>query len=92
MKLLDPTVPSSHSERHRAPPLTSLEGLTIGLLSNAKLNADNLLNQTAKVLVAGFGGKVLPIRYKHNPSAPAPTETLTGLSPECDYLITAAGD
>ena len=92
MKLLDPTVPSSHPELHRAPPLASLEGLTIGLLSNAKLNADSLLNETAKVLNARFGGKILPIRYKHNPSAPAPAETLTGLSPECDYLITAAGD
>ena len=32
------------------------------------------------------------LQHKNNPSAPAPTETLTGLSPECDYLLTATGD
>ena len=92
MKLIDPTVKVMQQDNQRAPVLNNLEGLTIGLLSNAKLNADLLLQETALRLQQRFGGKVLPLRYKRNPSAPAPAEILTNLSPECDYLITAAGD
>ncbi|MAV24838.1 MAG: hypothetical protein CMQ05_01800 [Gammaproteobacteria bacterium] len=92
MKLYDPTVPAADYDHHRAPPLVSLEGATIGLLSNRKLNADVLLTETARVLQERFGGTVLELQQKNNASAPAPTETLTGLSPECDYLITASGD
>ncbi|MEM7000772.1 MAG: hypothetical protein AAF529_08295 [Pseudomonadota bacterium] len=92
MQLIDPTVPGKHSNNRRAPPLQRLDGLTIGLLSNGKLNADNLLNATANQLQQKYGGKILPIVYKANPSAPAPAETLSGLSVEADYLITATGD
>ena len=92
MKLIDPTVPGIQQANQRAPALTSLEGLTIGLLSNAKLNADALLEETAANLQRRFGGQVLPLKYKRNASAPAPEEILANLSPECDYLITASGD
>ena len=92
MKLVDPTVPAKAGTSTRAPALASLEGLTIGLLWNRKLNADRLLEETAGLLQSRFGGKVLPIAVKNNPSAPAPAELLTDLAPECDYLITAAGD
>ena len=92
MKLVDPTVPAKDRDSTRAPALASLEGLTIGLLWNRKLNADRLLEETAGLLQSRFGGKVLPIAVKNNASAPAPAELLTNLSPECDYLITAAGD
>ena len=92
MQLLDPTVPGTQPDNRRAPALTNLEGCTIGLLSNGKLNADKLLTQTAEMLAARYGGKVLPIQHKNNASAPAPAELLTNLAPECDYLLTAAGD
>ncbi|MAM81086.1 MAG: hypothetical protein CMP89_10045 [Gammaproteobacteria bacterium] len=92
MKLVNPTVNSSQLAHERAPALVDLKNKTIGLLSNRKLNADLLLQETADCLKRRHGGKVLDIRYKSNPSAPAPTETLTGLSPECDYLLTATGD
>lgn len=92
MRLVDPTVPAKKPDRRRAPALTSLDGLTIGLLSNRKLNADRLLTETAELLRTRFGGTVLPMASKNNASAPAPAELLTNLSPECDYLITASGD
>ena len=92
MRLVDPTVPAKEPDCRRAPALASLDGLTIGLLSNRKLNADRLLTETAELLRARFGGTVLPMVSKNNASAPAPAELLTNLSPECDYLITAAGD
>lgn len=92
MELLDPTVPGQQVERHRAPALKDLEGLTIGLLSNGKANADYLIQATADRLMAKYGGRSLEIVYKHHASEPASTELLTNLSYEADYIITAAGD
>jgi len=92
MKLVDPTVTSNHPDNHRAPAMPTLKGKTIGLLSNGKLNADLLLQETAACLSERHGGQVLPITYKPNPSGPAPGEKLISLAPECDYLLTATGD
>ena len=92
MIIVDPTVVSNEANNARAPALDELRGKTIGLLSNRKLNADLLLLETAKCLQLRHGGKILPMAHKLNPSAPAPAETLTNLTPECDYLLTATGD
>ncbi len=92
MKLVDPTVAAPVRESRRAPALDSLDGLTIGLLSNGKLNADVLLEETAAILQTRFGGNVLPMAAKATAGAPAPADTLKKLSLECDYLITASGD
>ena len=92
MRLVDPTVPAKEKEATRAPALASLDGLTIGLLWNQKAKGDQLLKRTGERLRSRFGGKILPMEQKNNASAPAPTEILTNLSPECDYLITASGD
>ena len=92
MKLVDPTVAAPVRESRRAPALASLDGLTIGLLSNGKLNADVLLEETAAILQTRFGGSVLPMAAKATAGAPAPAGTLKKLSLECDYLITASGD
>ncbi len=92
MKLVDPTVPVAIPESRRAPALTSLDGLTIGLLTNGKLKADMLLRETAAVLQGRFGGRVLPMAAKGNAGSPAPADMLTNLSMKCDYLITASGD
>ena len=43
MKLVNPVVAASTVGAQLAPRLSSLEGTTIGLWSNAKLNADELL-------------------------------------------------
>ena len=92
MKLVDPTVAAPVRVSRRAPALASLDGLTIGLLSNGKLNADVLLVETAAILRTRFGGNVLPMAAKATAGAPAPADTLKKLSLECDYLITASGD
>ena len=92
MQLLDPTNTNTDTSKTRAPKLESLEGLTIGLLSNGKSNADHLIRMTAEKLVARHGGAFSKVLYKPHASEIAPTELLTNLAPECDYLITAAGD
>ena len=92
MQLIDPTNSGADDEKVRAPALSSLDGLTIGLLSNGKVNADHLIRLTAEKLIARYGGKHLEVVYKPHGSEIAPDGMLTNLSPECDYLITAAGD
>ena len=92
MQLVDPTSNDPGQSHTRAPSLSSLEGKTIGLLSNSKLNADVLLKETAALFQAEYHCDVKDVRFKRNASAPAPTETITKLASECDFLITAAGD
>lgn len=92
MQLYDPTV--SHIERNyiRAPALDSLQGKTIALLSNRKLNADEFLTETAAVFAARHDCKVLPLFYKSNASAPAPSGTLAEMAEAADFMLTANGD
>ena len=92
MIIVDPTVTNTEQNNTRAPAVAMLKGKTIGVLSNRKLNADLLLRETALCLVTRHGGKVLPMEHKLNPSAPSPGNTLTDLSSQCDYLLTAIGD
>ena len=92
MQLVDPTSNDPGQNHTRAPALSSLEGKTIGLLSNSKLNADVLLKETAALFQAEYHCDVKDVRFKRNASAPAPSETIDKLVSECDFLITAAGD
>lgn len=92
MKIVDPTVPSPTHNHVRAPALSDLHGLKIGLLSNGKSNADALIQKTANLLIAKYGGSSMDIKYKRHPSQPAQAELLTQLNHEADYIITAAGD
>ena len=86
MKLVNPRVNSSQLAHERAPALVDLKNKTIGLLSNRKLNADLLLQETADCLKRRHGGKVLDIRYVES-KCPCTNGNTTGLSPECDYLL-----
>ena len=92
MQLYDPTVAAPARGFVRAPALQKLDGLTIGLLDNGKVNADNLLMRTAELFVERHGCSIAPMSDKNNASAPAPGETLEALSEQVDFLITAMGD
>jgi hypothetical protein len=92
MRLYDPT--ASGPERHlaRAAALSSLEGKTIGILENGKLNAVEMLQEVAILFEQRHGCIVRPIYSKSNASAPAPSETLAAAANEVDFLITGLGD
>ena len=47
MRLFDPTSQVKERRLFRAPPLASLEGRTIGILENGKLNAREMLHEIA---------------------------------------------
>lgn len=92
MQLYDPT--SSGAERHlsRAAALASLQGRTIGILENGKLNAVEMLHEIADLFVQRNGCTIRAVYSKSNASAPAPSETLAKAASEVDFLITGLGD
>lgn len=92
MKLIDPTVKSASHNCVNAPRLDRIEGKTIGLLTNGKVNADVLLRETAELFRTRHQCRVLDMSSKQNASAPAPGGIIQDLALECDFLITAMGD
>ncbi|MBT3534326.1 MAG: hypothetical protein HN478_10640 [Rhodospirillaceae bacterium] len=92
MQLYDPTVTGPERNYARAAALVSLEGKTIGLLENGKLNAVNMLRETALLFEQRHGCTILPVFSKTNASAPAPSETIQAAANDVDFLITGLGD
>ena len=92
MRLYDPT--ASGPERHlfRAPALPTLDGKTIGILENGKLNAAEMLREVAALFEARHGCLVRPVYSKSNASAPALPGVLQQAAGEVDFLITGLGD
>ena len=92
MRLYDPTASGPQRTLSRAPALASLEGRTIGVLENGKLNAVEMLRELAALFEARHGCTVRPVYSKSNASAPAPAGILAGAAGEVDFLITGLGD
>lgn len=92
MQLYDPTSTGAEHNLSRAAAIASLEGRTIGILENGKLNAPEMLHELADLFVSRHGCIIRPIYSKSNASAPAPAETLARAAAEVDFLITGLGD
>lgn len=73
------------------PPLASLAGLRVGVLSNNKPNAPALL----QAIVAGLGeryGTVLGPVHVKNAATPYSDQVLDGILKEVEIVLTGAGD
>ena len=92
MKLISPTVKSAIHGYTSAPRFDSVDGKTIGLLTNSKVNADVLLHETADLFRSRNNCQVIDMASKQNASAPAPEGIIKDLALQCDFLITAMGD
>jgi hypothetical protein len=92
MRLYDPTASGPKRTLYRAAPLASLEGKTIGILENGKLNAREMLHEVAILFEERHGCKVRAVYSKSNASAPAPAETLRKAAQTVDFLVTGLGD
>ena len=92
MQLYDPTSSGPERNLSRAAALSALEGRTIGILENGKLNAVEMLREVAALFEARHGCLIRPMYSKSNASAPAPASTLAHASTEVDFLITGLGD
>ena len=92
MQLYDPTSSGPDRTLFRAAALASLEGRTIGILENGKLNAQEMLRAVADLFVARHGCVIGGMYSKSNASAPAPSDTLARAAADVDFLITGLGD
>ena len=92
MQLYDPTITGPERNHARAVAIQTIEGKKIGILENGKLNAVNLLRETAFLFKQRNGCIIEPIYSKSNASAPAPAETLEAAAENVDFLITGLGD
>jgi|TARA_Y100000310_G_scaffold257938_1_gene266164 hypothetical protein len=92
MRLIDPTVQGPDTHHKRAPRLASVDGLSVGLLANGKVNADVLLRETAALFADRNGCQVAEMAWKRNASAPAEPATLVEVAATCDFMLTAMGD
>ena len=92
MQLYDPTSSGPQRSLSRAAALPRLQGQTIGILHNGKLNAPEMLTEIAVLFKQRHGCTIRPLYAKSNASAPAPAETLAQAVAEVDFLITGLGD
>jgi hypothetical protein len=92
MQLYSPMSTTPKRKAFRAPALSTIDGLRIGVLENGKLNAEEMLNEVAALFVERNGCTVRSVASKRNASAPAPSNTLVQVAQEVDFLITGLGD
>jgi hypothetical protein len=92
MQLYAPTSTTPKRKAFRAPALGSLDGLRIGIIENGKLNAEEMLNEVAQLFVQRNGCTIRTLAAKGNASAPCPSNTLSKVAQEVDFLITGLGD
>lgn len=91
MRVYDPTAESDAAPARMAPPLASLKGCRIGLLSNGKLNVDRFYAHVERLLRDEHGVEELVFRKKPDMSKPAPPQVIAELS-GCDAVLSAIGD
>jgi hypothetical protein len=81
------------AETHRlAPRLSSLQGMTVGLIDNHKRNANVYLEELGRLLQEGYGVSRVVTYRKISQSMPTPDEVLDQLASECDAIIHAVAD
>jgi hypothetical protein len=91
LRVLDPRLDAEGEAMTLAMPLERLEGVTIGLLDNAKIGTAVLFDHVQQILTSRFGVREFIRRRKPDSSRPAPPEMLGELS-AADAVISAIGD
>lgn len=90
--LVPPTGWGSTTTQGAAKRLDTIDGITLGLLSNGKANSVELLDRVADELAAHLGiGRI--IRHtKPHPSLPASDEVMTMFAEQAHAVLMAVGD
>ena len=89
---LDPRGSSTHEDTGIASRPASLDGLTIGLLSNNKPNSELLLRDVASLVGEQYAIKEVVEANKGSHRIPAPPEMIADLAERCDVVITATAE
>ena len=91
-RVLDPTAPQSIATDGMAERPESLQGLSVGLLRNDKLNSEPLLDAIYDVLAERFDVATAYKINKGDASRPAEPDLLGDFSNEVDVALLANGD
>ncbi len=95
MVFVDPTKGSGRSPKQKqlAPRrFRTLDGVRLGLLSNSKINADNVLLAIGNLLAKRYALKSIVHEVKANFSLPAPHEVVDRIVAQADVVIAGVGD
>ena len=92
IRLVIPEEPLADAATAKVTRSINTKALRLGLLDNAKGNADHLL-----AFVIDGMRKLLPVTSvvslrKNNPSTPAPKQVLDQLTAEADFVVSAMAD
>lgn len=90
--VMDPRAGALDANAEMAPRPGKLDGKVLGLLSNGKLNAAELLQMVGGMLGEQFELKDVKEASKPDASRPAPEDTVAELAKESDFAVVAIGD
>jgi len=91
-EFLDPTGDAKAAVHELAPRLVKLEGTTLGIVDNAKTNADKFLMMVFEELRDLYGVKDVKMIRKKELSQPALPDQLEEVAAAADFAITGIGD
>ncbi len=91
IQILDPTHENDFAQFNPAKRLSSLEGATLGVISNGKEGTKAFFHAFERELVDAYGVKEVVQRVKSNYSAPADPHLLEEAQ-EWDALVAGIGD
>ena len=74
------------------PRLGTLEGAHVGLIDNAKHNAEETLREVAALLERRYGVGQISYYRKSNASVPTPPDVLRDLAGKCDAIVHGVAD
>ena len=90
--VLHPAAEDVAEPQRLAPRLSSLQGMTVGLIDNHKRNANIYLEALGHLLQERYGVSQVVTYRKISQSLPTPAEVLDQLAGECDAIIHAVAD
>lgn len=91
LRVLDPTSETEVTAIEAAPRLSSLQGKTVGLISNGKEGTDGFFAHLEKLLYQHFDVAKVVLRVKSNYSAPAEPEIIAE-AVGWDAVVSGLGD
>ena len=91
IRVLDPTFGDADAGTRLIPGLQSMEGATIGLLDNGKINVRGLLDHVEEIFRSRYAvGNVIRFK-KPDASRPVPPDVIEEMK-GCEAVISAVGD
>ena len=90
--VMDPRGDTPATSSSVAPRPSGLDGKTIALVDNTKINAGNLLDKLSALIQAELEPARIVRFSKSDATRPAPPDLIQQISRECDGAVLAIGD